>query len=222
MKIYFETSAVIDVALATDREGYPDWPICEEKSSHEEEVQYLKELLFEEKRYKLATSVRQKLAHLINTPECVVSHLVMFEAYEWIVEERFRNDASEAMLAKFVRSFSRKQVGDFMLKLYSSTTSSEQADNLFQGIIRPFTQDNLAGLIIEDCAIQLDYTTYQLIEKYAVFQIGLADVLHLAAARSLGCQMFFTLDEDYNRLSQIIQDDFGIRVLFKDAVLAHL
>src|SRR4051812_16968649 len=93
MKIYFETSAVIDYILATGREDTenekqplnPDSP-CVPPGP----LNYLKESLREDKRYRLATEVRRAIDSPKLDCQCVISPIVRYECYEWLAEERFR------------------------------------------------------------------------------------------------------------------------------------
>lgn len=221
MKIYFETSAVIDYVLATGRE-YETAPTATSPYVPAGPLNYLKNILREDKRYRLATAVRQALDAGTTRCRCIISPLVRYECYEWLVEERFRNDASEVLLARFVRSFSRKQVGEYLSVIRESATTDKEAARLYEGIVRDFSGENLLGLITEPFSARIDRKNYSVISKYAYLQIGIADVIHLLAARKSKCHFIFTTDDDFNRTRDHIKKDFGIEVLFKDAIFEKI
>lgn len=221
IKIYFETSAVLDYILATGRDDEAqrvETPSYVPRSA----LTYLKSLLREDKRYRLGTEVRRAIDGATGNCLCLITPIVRYECYEKLVEERFKNDASEALLAKFVRGYSRKQVGDYLGAIRKDAVSSPDAEALYEAIARDFTDENLFGLVTEPCSLELNRENYSTLSKYAFLQVGVADALHLLAAHKLGCQYFFTTDEDFHRTREDIKSDFGIEVLFKDAILSKL
>ena len=47
----------------------------------------------------------------------------------------------------------------------------------------------------------------------AYHQIGLADLLHLAAAKHLGCRYFASFDSDFRRCREMISEEFGLELI---------
>jgi len=49
--------------------------------------------------------------------------------------------------------------------------------------------------------------------ELAAYQIGVADILHLESAKRLGCNYFITLDSDFIKAKNEINDIYSLEVL---------
>ena len=79
--------------------------------------------------------------------------------------------------------------------------------------------EGLVGIQVEDIpAFTISKRAFQKVAPLAVFQIGLADIIHLLVAKRLGCTHFATIDSDFQRARQVIEKELKLRLLFGDEV----
>jgi predicted nucleic acid-binding protein len=58
--------------------------------------------------------------------------------------------------------------------------------------------------------------------EFAMRQIGLADIIHLATARHLGCEYFASFDSDFKAMGGIIESELGLVLVDSPQALLDL
>ncbi|HYE57622.1 MAG TPA: hypothetical protein VD948_03910 [Rhodothermales bacterium] len=223
-KAYIDTSLAIEYVLANGSEWEDIVPREFPEQKYDRVLKALREVLNTEKRYSLAKSLRLRFHLGDDAGMLVISPLVLYELYGWYYEERFKSMASEVTNIKSIQRIGQKQIGDYLKTIERKASRGDSPD--FQALLdsTKWTMnlfgEGLVGITIEPLTnLELDEASFQLIGNLAYLQVGLADALHLLAARKLGCTHFATLDSDYQRVRTEIESDLGLELLFGEEIL---
>jgi hypothetical protein len=221
--VYCDTSLVIDYLLAQGREpeatvNPPPFP----ESDHERnERLYWETLLCHDKRYQFATRLRSIVGWNFPASKMVVSPFVLLELDEWYAEECFKRQALEATHVKAIQKYSRKDIGEFIQTIVRDSKANDNSfpARLWAKMASRGRGESLAGIQIQAVdSLRLDADTFDKVSLLSHMQLGMADIVHLLAADSLGCSYFASTDSDFNRLRNEIEDSFKFKVLFKEEI----
>jgi predicted nucleic acid-binding protein len=232
--VYLDTSVVIDYWATEGLErddaalnGFEkhEWPL----------VQVLREIMRSERRIEKVVEIRKKVTSGTIRATPVVSPLALLELVEWYAEAAFRQIASQASGASFIRSKSKKDIGDYLKRalelhlLENEELKAEKRDEVVglgstgletlmseTWLDRSFASvHGLKGLLLADLTVfhlPMD-GVWKEPSAYAYLQIGLADIMHILAAQHLGCEYIASFDSDFKRVKEIITEETGISVL---------
>jgi hypothetical protein len=222
-KVYVETSLAIDYYLATGRE-WPDDHFIEHRSDYEKAEEAMwEELLKDNKRVTRATRLRKLVSWDYPEARLVVSPLVLLEMHEWIAADTIRRGLLTVTHTKAAQRFSPKEIGDLAKRLWDSGQKQPDGcrrDSAYALFHSPIGE-GLVGIQVEDIPeFTLSKRAFNKVAPLAVFQIGLADILHLLVAKRLGCTHFATTDSDFQRAREIIEKELKLRLLFGDEVFS--
>ena len=201
----------------------------------------IRELLKSDGRWNAIVKCRHRYLRT-QTPSAllVTSPLAVLELSEWYAENIFKDLAVTVGGPAAVQRRGKKDVGELLAKLlkHVEADGNHSRNGLAPSAHRRAFEDmfivpsfleshGLRGVAIQnldDFAItgELAYGAGQLL---AYLQLGLADILHLCAAKHLGCAYFASLDTDFKRAKSILNEDFALRLLSTpeelEAVLVH-
>lgn len=159
--------------------------------------------------------------NLIYTPACRLELEGITTAFRF---KKYGIEVSEST-SSFVKK-GNKEIGDILLKLKKDFTRDlkengpfkmdENLKLLFNHFF--FTSDRInEGL---EGIIEVDIINFSLTKKnlknliyLANMQVGFADIFHLISASKLGCQYFFTLDSDFNRIKEEVAQIYKIEIV---------
>lgn len=220
-KVYIDTSLALDYYLATGRE-WPEAHFIDSRSDYEKAEQaLLEEFLKDNKRLARATRLRKIVSWDYPEARLVISPLVLFEMQEWIAADAIKRGLLTVTHPKALQSFSVKEIGELAKRLWDSGYGqaegcrSDWAYALFHSPIG----EGLVGIQIEDIpALTVSERAFAKVLPLAVFQIGLADIIHILAAKRLGCTHFATTDSDFQRARELMAKELKVHLLFGDEV----
>jgi hypothetical protein len=159
--------------------------------------------------------------NLIYTPACRLELEGITTASRF---KKYGIEVSEST-SSFVKK-GNKEIGDILSKLKKDFTDNlrknghnnidEKIKLLFHHFF--FTTDRIdEGL---EGIIEVDIINFTLTKKdhknliyLANMQVGFADIFHLLSAIKLGCEYFFTLDSDFNRIKEEIAQVYKIEIV---------
>lgn len=230
--VYFDSSVVIDYWMTEGME-------CPESEAQKRirsgELLYLKfvrDILRSERRVNEVVEIRKKL--VLGEPKAtpVVSPICLIELIEWQAEAGFRQIASEACGAKFVKKMGKKEIGNYVKK-----TIALRKDEIRQQEKRKKKHPWSTGLeslisaiwlnqSFAEChglsgILRVDVLNFALIFKktwikcsdYACLQLGVGDIMHILIAQHFGCKYIASFDSDFARAKDIIEGGTGMVVL---------
>lgn len=224
-KIYIDTSLLIDHFLATEKaDQYPD-PFNIVSAEESQEKEYWESLLRTDKKLSFVTELRNIIGSEFPDTKLVISPFVLLELDAWCAEDSFKRLALDSTHLKAVQSLSRKQVGEYIQKIWEDAECNP--DSLaakIRGAICGFARgEYLMGINIEPVEnLQFDEKAFTKASPLACKQIGLADILHLLAAEVMDCTHFATNDSDFNRVSSEIKASFNLDLIYKDRILQFM
>jgi hypothetical protein len=190
VKVYIDTSLALDYYLATGRE-WPEGHFIDPRSDYEKAEQALwEEFLKDNKRLARATRLREIVSWDYSLEaRLVISPLVLFEMQEWIAADTIKRGLLTVTQPKALQSLLVKEIGEFAKRLWDSGSEKSEgcrrdwAYALFHSPIG----EGLVGIQIEDVpGLTIGKRTFAKVLPIAVFQIGLADIIHILAAKRLG------------------------------------
>ena len=178
-----------------------------------------REFLKSEYRTKKIYKIRETIENFDNKLNLVYSPACRLELEEVFSETAFRNYGVEVSDIKHLQRKSRKEVGDIINKIRierNSNVSNEELNNLYHHFffMTMSSGELLSGLYEVDLVnIKITKNNIYNIGFLANLQIGFADIFHLISASKLGCEYFFTLDNDFNRASSEIETFFKLKIV---------
>lgn len=249
--IYFDSSVVIDYWMSkewTELElsgwvGQKDYWVPEglvkfQKNKlvqlHDDLVsqkrEYIKKLLKADIRLSKVAEIRQKLNCGETKATAVISPICLLELAEWYAEARFKQVASEEAGVMFIQKKGKKEIGDYLAKLFSGViakefeTTDERKDEvngegmLFtETFLNPLAERyGLQGLLKTDIVnfnISVSDALHHTPISYAYVQVGATDIMHIMLAQHLGCNYIASFDTDFRRVSEIINLTTGMKLL---------
>lgn len=228
-KVYVDTSVAVEYVLATGREPEEPAPSIPASAYDEQYRDFWEALLKTDRRINLAARMRSAIGWGETHVETVISPFVLLELDEWYAAEVFRANAVEYTHVKAIQQIHQKRIGDLIKIVYQragsehETEKSRPASALWDAISSGPRGEALAGILIEGIdTLKMDEQNFGKVSKLALFQMGLADIVHLLAADSMKCTHFATLDSDYHRLQKEIESEFEFKVLYKNDIISTL
>lgn len=224
-KIYIDTSLLIDYFLATGREEPNPDPLNLISAEESQEKEYWESLLRTDKKLSFVTELRRIIGWDFPDKKLVISPFVLLELDAWCAEDSFKRLALDSTHIKAVQSLSRKEVGDYIQKVWEDAECDPNslAAKIRGAICGIARGEYLMGIIVEPVQnLLFDEKVFNKAFPLACKQIGLADILHLLAAEAMGCTHFATNDSDYNRVSSEIKASFKLDVIYKDRILQFM
>ena len=225
--IYFDSSVLIDYWIT---EG-ADVDIPDELRNRERPwLSAARDILRSDVRFSKVLEIRKKLVSEDVKVVCVISPLAIIELTEWHAEAAFKNIAAEASGVLSIQRKSKKEIGSLLSEVLEKR--KEEVENNIKGphggstgleILHVETWLNpgfakahgFRGLYEVDLInFKLDIPqTFDLPFLFAYLQMGLADILHLMAARHLGCTYIASFDSDYSRNKKHIEEGAKLKFL---------
>jgi hypothetical protein len=230
--VYVDSSAAIEYFTVDGLEAYGQTPEPRTSGPYGEspEQAAVRELIKGDARWKAMAACRRAY---LNAPGpkamLVTSPLAVLELQEWYAETVFRSLCIDVAGPGAVQRRGKKEIGDFLAQLRKNVwqdgdteaakTQAGRARSLALDsmlIVPSFLESHgLRGIHIRDLA---DFSVTQAFaygvgELLAYLQVGLADILHLCAARHLGCTFFAAFDSDFRRAKSALEEHFGLALI---------
>jgi len=227
--IYFDTSFLIEYWIAEQLEspnprqelGLPQYDLPYEP--------FLRELLKADVKMSKVGEIRRKILteEVKLTP--ITSPLATIEMIEWKAEASLKQIIADKISALTIQKRSKKDIGDYLKKILEARKQEMQQINNnslptppMEALIIDTSMNSsyyashaLHGIALLDLR-NFNITmvdAWQTLWPYAYLQLGLADCLHIFAAHHLGCTYFGSLDSDFRRVKDIVEQELEITVL---------
>jgi hypothetical protein len=226
--IYFDSSVLIEYWMTEGAEiEIPD----EIRRTQERSwLVALREILKSDVRFSKVVEIRKKLLSEYVRVSCVISPLAIIELTEWYAESAFKNIVAEASGVMSIQRKSKKEIGSLLAKILDKRKDEvknkiAQPRGLSTGLeilvaetwLNPgFAKAHgFRGLLEVDLInFNLDIArTFNLPFVFAYLQMGLADILHVMAARHLGCTYIASFDSDFLQNKRHIEEGAKLRLL---------
>lgn len=232
--IYLDSSILIEYLRSDGAEVEKKEDLEKIPGSHDTSEQSIYEAFRKavtpEKRMNKIAEIRRKIIlefdKLKVTP--VTSTLAHLELIEWHASYVYNTVAVEEVGTHFIKKKGQKDIGKDIRKIltkyweYKNKPKKSGPTSGIEHLAREiFLNDSylechgLDGIFSVDL-VQFDFTLSYAWSSFAVsaaLQMGMADILHLAVAKHLGCQYFASLDLDFKRVKEFAEETIGINVL---------
>ena len=230
--MYFDSSVVIDYWMTEGMESPENDTQKLVRSGELLHLKVVRDILRSERKVNEVVEIRKKL--VLGEPKTtpVVSPICLIELMEWQAEAGFRQIASEACSAQFVKKMGKKDIGDYVKKAIA-LRKDEIRQKKECGKAHPWSTglESLIGVIwlnqsFAEChglsgIFQVDVLNFDLTFKktwiecsdYACLQLGVGDIMHILLAQHFGCKYIASFDSDFARAKDIIKDITGMDVL---------
>lgn len=230
--MYFDSSVLIDYWMTEGLEI--ERPASEIERMLEDnepkDVRVVRELLKSDRRIQKVIEIRKKCIFGKARVVAVISPLCLLELMEWKAETAFKDAAAEAAGPMFVQKRGKKEVGEYLRRLLQlkreeearlkgKTRHESTGLDMLMGdtwLNRSFAEcHGLSGLL------QADIVNFKLTigkawaepSAYSYLQLGLSDILHILTAQHLGCAYLASFDSDFQRATEIIEEETKMKVL---------
>jgi len=234
--MYFDSSVLIEYWMTEGLE-MPENNSDRLFEKNESYLQIVREILKSEKTIRKVVEIRKRLSFEETKIVPIVSPLSLLELAEWHSEAAFKQISSEAAGTVFIQRMSRKQIGDYLRKIWemwkAEKEQKEKEENKQIGIRSSETTDlqllmsetwinssfaavhGLSGLWVVDIDnFSLKFEKVWLEPTlYAYLQLGMGDIMHILLAKHLGCQYIASFDSDFRRVKDRIFEKYEISVL---------
>ena len=157
---------------------------------------------------------------LIFTPAC------RLELEEVMTALRFKKYGVEVTENSLITRKSSKEIGDILIKVRKDFENQrrenglERIDENLEMIFFHFfyatnrIDEGLEGMLEADIVnFNLGKKDLRKLIYIANLQVGFADIFHLISASRLGCEYFFTLDNDFLRIADLAKSEFGVEII---------
>jgi len=226
--VYLEASVIIDYWSAEGFESHIDAP--KEVPLGQEYDEAVRSLFRYHDKLRTMAMVRREVCLGLKSLNVVTSTLAVLELFEWHAHLSFKQIAAQSAGVGVVDRMSRKEVGDYLAKIWKDGRSEEN-------VVPDSYSVNKApkAALYRDCLLNTSFMEYHGLDGIidvdvrglnveagslggtlaglAYHQIGLADLMHLATAKHLGCKYFASFDSDFRRCRDVIKDDFGLELI---------
>jgi len=221
--IFCDTSFLLDYWNSSiHNTEFSDLPFNQRDPTDSTFMEYLRSDVRTKKIYE----VRKKVENFQNKRYLIFSPACRLELEEVISGLRFKKYGVEVTENSTVTKKNNKEIGDILLRIKrdfereQETKGKENVEKNLQMIFWHFfyTTDRIhEGL---EGMFEADIVNFNLTKKdlnkliyMANLQVGLADIFHLVTASRLGCEYFFTLDSDFQRISELAKRDLNIEIV---------
>jgi len=178
-------------------------------------------------RAKKLYKIRERLEMLDTQCKLVFSPACRLEMEEATTQLRFKKltmDVDEALNA---HKKSNKEVGEVLRKIRKDFIQHKRGRRIlsinqafselywhFFDVTPPFSDDAFFGLHEVDVKnFSLTKRDLKRLMEFSNLQIGFADIFHLLTAYKLGCQYFFTFDNDFLRIEEEALKYYKIKIV---------
>ena len=225
--IYFDSSVLIEYWLT---EGAEIDIADELRIPESATLSAARDILRSDVRFSRVVEIRKKLVSEDVRASCIISPLAIVELTEWHAEAAFKNIAAEASGVLSIQRKSKKEIGNLLSKVLEKR--KEEVENNIKGPhgastgletlhVETWLNPSFAkahgfrGLFEVDLInFRLDIPeTFDLPFLFGYLQMGLADILHIMAARHLGCTYIASFDSDYSRNKKHIEEEANLQLL---------
>lgn len=180
------------------------------------------EYLKSDVRTKKIYEVRRKIENFSNKKTLVFSPACRLELEEVLSALRFKKYGVEVTENSIITKKKNKEIGDILLKIKKDfeINEKESIQNNLQLLFHHFffttdrIEEGLLGIL------EVDIINFQLTKKdhrnliyLANLQVGFADIFHIISASRLGCNYLFTLDSDFQRISNEVKKLYNIEIV---------
>lgn len=230
--MYFDSSVLIDYWMTEglEIERSEDLIMKIARENEPKNLVIVRDLFKADKRIQKVVEIRKRLVFGKAKLSAVISPVSLIELMEWNAETAFKETAAEAAGAPMIQRKSKKEIGDYLKKLlerrrdeieqqrgkkkeYSTGLEILMGDTWLN---RGFAEcHGLQGLLQADIVnfkLTLD-KAWQEPSVYAYLQLGISDIMHILLAQHLGCDYIASFDDDFRRVSDIIEEENKIKVL---------
>lgn len=221
--VYFDSSVVIDYWMT---EGLDKSDIRNlhglEPGMLDKLYEYIRKLLKTHDRIVKTIEIREKLTSGQVKVNAVISPLCMLELAEWYTESTFKQIGAEAVGVRNIQKKSKKEIGDYINRLITSTKSPEDSKSIDLLVEETHLNPSYAlahglqGLLLVNI-VNFNLSIGQALRQepyiYAYIQLGISDIMHILLAEHLGCSYFASFDDDFKRVRQIIKEEAEITLL---------
>lgn len=211
--VYCDTSFLFEFWEANP--AHEDSPLEKlyQKFNRKPHLEFIKSLIKTEKRHKALKPLRRLIDDYSAEIKLVSSFFALTELHEKFAEWAMKSLIVEATGIDRVLSKGRKDTGDMIKKVLEFQDEEKQA--IISALIPANLGDELFGVEFKDL-ISCDFTELDFYRRYmplSLMQIGTTDILHLIAAKKLNAQYFFSYDQDFDRVKEIVKADFGFEII---------
>lgn len=232
IKYNFKPATYCDSSFIIEFMSFPLDEIFPQSSSAKKRIDNLEPILRKywrsNKRVYSIKKIIDKIYNLENKTCLVYSPLVTLECIENIVEKKFLNTIKEYYSIKNIQKEGRKKIGDVLKKLYDDYEANNKLDSVeesleilafhifetgFGNVDEALSLFEIVPIDLVNLSIYHSSKEFEKLIYLSQFQIGLADILHLVAAQSVGCEYFITFDNDFIKVKDKIKEFFGIEIL---------
>jgi hypothetical protein len=224
--IYFEASVLIDYWSAEGLERQLDTP--KEIPLGQEYDEAVRNLFRYHDRLRKMALIRQHVCSGDGKLTVVTSPLAILELFEWHAYSKFKQIAANSAGIVTVERMSKKDAGDHLARIWKE--GNEEARMPDSYIVNKAPRAALLG----DCLLNTSFKAFhgldgifevdlehfaideRIVGKLAALafhQVGLADLLQIAAAKHLGCAFIASFDSDFTRCKDLIASEFGLQLV---------
>jgi len=221
--IYFDTSFLIEYWAAEVFET-PD--VFEEYGIECPMKNYLNQLVRADRKIRKIYEIRENITRRSLRMFPVTSPLSIIEMIEWKAEVTFKQFLADSVGVLMVQRRGKKEIGKFLKHVLDDYVESNESNETgVSAVDYLMIELTMASSYVESHALlgiipcdlyRFNITmtdVWETLFPYAFLQLGLADCLHLLAARHLGCTYFASLDEDFRRVREIVENELELIIL---------
>lgn len=225
--VYFDSSVLIDYVCCEEL-TYPEEMRLPTTLTPQESA--FSSICKDDPKLNVLAKVRHALDEFKPRITAVYTGLGILELQGWWAENCLKQSALSSQPLKVVSKWDKKQSGRHLKKLFdarreeSSETNSSQATKLTDlecfmrsSWLDPAWTENemLRGLrFVEISKFQLDMKkVWGGASALSFLQLGAADIFHILFAQHLGCDYIVSFDSDFQRVQEVLHEEWGLRVV---------
>jgi len=166
--------------------------------------------------------IRHWTTKCLSEASLIMTPIALLELYKIDAEVVFKNQCAISLGAKHIQRMGDKEVGKYLSDLYLKLSFED-------------TKDDAVKELVDDCVFNMSFArghglqgifyisdlNFRMSEGdigsflwvLAFLQFEAADIMHLHAAKLLGCEYFASLDKALSKNKEIIKKSAGIQIL---------